>query len=215
MDFNSSSKLGMLGEELFEKYLSSTGKLYKDVRNDERFQELDIDYVIFKPEYYTEDDRCLDVYLCSALESGNPDVYKKRREKIGCSVEVKVDCVTHNRKAYPEGTISHGTGNMVYEVISHNNVGCMARTRTDYLFYVCVDNFDNKDVYEVVKVYYGDMFDIRAYICNPDNKDAVKVKALKFVDGKEENIFNLLLPVNDMVLKGALSDCTSTYKDLI
>ena len=45
MDFNSSSKLGMLGEELFEKYLSSTGKLYKDVRNDERFQELDIDYV--------------------------------------------------------------------------------------------------------------------------------------------------------------------------
>lgn len=212
MEFDDSVDVGLIGERLFERYISSNGCKYKDVRDDSRFQHLDIDYVLFNPEVYTKDGSCLDLFLDSDIFSGVESVYGKRRREVGTSVEVKVDTRTHNRKLREDGTVYPGTGNMVYEIISHNMPGCLARTYTDYILYICVDDFDEKGVYRVVKVYRAETVKLRNFMTKDWNVRYLKPKSLHKVDGRVENINNYLIPVAKLVESGVFIDVTDKYK---
>ncbi len=212
MKFDESNKIGLIGEELFERYISFKGHKYKDVRDIKKFQYLDMDFVLFNPDVYTEDDSCLDLFHESDIRSGNPSVYIRRRNEIGMGVEVKVDCVTHNRKRRKDGTISDGTGNMVYEIISHNMPGCLARTYADYILYVCVDDFDEAGVYKFVKVYLVETVKLRCWITKKKNERYLKPKSIEMIDGQLENINNYLILVEKLVKDEVFIDVTDKYE---
>jgi hypothetical protein len=212
MKFDDSNKIGLIGESLFERYISSIGRKYKDVRDIKNFQYLDIDFVLFNSDVYTEDDSCLDVFYESEIRSGNPSVYIKRRNEIGMGIEVKVDCVTHNRKRRKDGTFSEGTGNMVYEIISHNMPGCLARTYADYILYVCVDDFDETGVYKFVKVYLVETVKLREWMTKKENECYLKPKSIEMIDGQLENINNYLIPVDKLKNDKIFKDVTEIYE---
>jgi hypothetical protein len=212
MKFDDSNKIGLIGESLFERYISSIGRKYKDVRDIKNFQYLDIDFVLFNSDVYTEDDSCLDVFYESEIRSGNPSVYLRRRNEIGMGVEVKVDCVTHNRKRRKDGTFSEGTGNMVYEIISHNMPGCLARTYADYILYVCVDDFDETGVYKFVKVYLVETVKLREWMTKKENECYLKPKSIEMIDGQLENINNYLIPVDKLKNDKIFKDVTEMYE---
>ena len=213
MKFDESNKIGLIGENLFERYISFKGHKYKDVRDIKKFQYLDMDFVLFNPDVYTEDDSCLDLFHESDIRSGNPSVYRRRRKEIGMGVEVKVDCVTHNRKRRKDGTISDGTGNMVYEIISHNMPGCLARTYADYILYVCVDDFDEAGVYKFVKVYLVETVKLRCWITKKENERYLKPKSIEMIDGQLENINNYLILVEKLVKDEVFIDVTDKYEE--
>ena len=213
MKFDESNKIGLIGENLFERYISFKGHKYKDVRDIKKFQYLDMDFVLFNPDVYTEDDSCLDLFHESDIRSGNPSVYRRRRKEIGMGVEVKVDCVTHNRKRRKDGTISDGTGNMVYEIISHNMPGCLARTYADYILYVCVDDFDEAGVYNFVKVYLVETVKLRCWITMKENERYLKPKSIEMIDGQLENINNYLILVEKLVKDEVFIDVTDKYEE--
>lgn len=212
MKFDDSNKIGLIGEDLFERYISYKGHKYKDVRDMKKFQYLDMDFVLFNPDVYTEDDSCLDLFHESDIRSGNPSVYLRRRNEIGKSVEVKVDCVTHNRKRRKDGTISEGTGNMVYEIISHNMPGCLARTYADYILYVCVDDFDETGVYKFKKVYLVETVKLRGWMTKKENECYLKPKSIEMIDGQLENINNYLILVDKLVKDEVFIDVTKKYE---
>jgi hypothetical protein len=212
MKFDDSNKIGLIGESLFERYISSIGRKYKDVRDIKNFQYLDIDFVLFNSDVYTEDDSCLDVFYESEIRSGNPSVYLRRRNEIGMGVEVKVDCVTHNRKRRKDGTISEGTGNIVYEIISHNMPGCLARTYADYILYVCVDDFDETGVYKFVKVYLAETVKLREWMTKKENECYLKPKSIEMIDGQLENINNYLILVDKLKNDKIFKDVTEMYE---
>lgn len=212
MEFDDSNKIGLIGENLLERYLSYHRRKYKDVHDNKYFQHLDIDFVQFSPDVYTDDDSCLDLFLDSDVRSGNPNVYLKRRKEIGIGIEVKVDCVTHNRKRRKDGTISEGTGNMVYEIISHNMPGCLARTYADYILYVCVDDFDETGVYKFVKVYMTETVKLRGWMTKKENECYLKPKSIEMIDGQLENINNYLILVDKLKNDKIFIDVTDKYE---
>ena len=116
---------GKKGEALFESFSAKHGLYIIDVREGKEFQLRDIDYIIIKnPEYTIE----------RILEEDSFTKYDKH-EKDWISVEVKTDTRTHD------------TRNLVYEIISHDNAGCLARSCADFIFYVAV-NHDATKIFE-------------------------------------------------------------------
>lgn len=68
-------------------------------------------------------------------------------------IEVKTDTVTITSR------------NIVYEVISHDSAGCMAETKADYIFYVCVDD-TNIDTIGIInkEIWLIDMYKWRKFL---------------------------------------------------
>ena len=117
--------IGSCGEKLFEDYANKKSYNIVDVRTDQRFQIFDIDYiVILNNEYDIE----------RILEENLFTKYDKHKNNW-VSIEVKTD------------TRTHSTRNVVYEILSHDNPGCMARSLADMIFYVAV-NEDASEIYE-------------------------------------------------------------------
>ena len=117
--------IGACGEKLFESYAIRKKYKYIDVREDQRFQRLDIDYILIRnPEYDLE----------RILEENLFTKYNEHKNNW-VSVEVKTDTRTHD------------TRNIVYEITSHDNPGCMARSNADMIFYFAV-NEDATKIYE-------------------------------------------------------------------
>lgn len=117
--------IGAKGEKLFENYAIRKKYKFFDVREDTRFQIFDIDYVIILNDEYD---------LCRILEENFFTKYEKHKDNW-ITVEVKTDTRTHD------------TRNIVYELISHDNPGCLARSNADMIFYYAV-NEDATKTYE-------------------------------------------------------------------
>lgn len=126
-NFKNDIEIGKIGEEDFEQFLSSSSKCehFENVTEDPFFQLLDIDYIQFTrlkedgSQYTSEDVK--EAFL----------FHLKDTERDFCKLyEVKTD------------TRSEKTRNVVYELISHDKVGCAAVTRADYFYYVFTDEFN-------------------------------------------------------------------------
>jgi len=115
---------GKKGESLFESYATRKKYTIVNVTEDKNFQDKDIDYIIIlNPEYNIE--RILGENLFTKYSAHKDD---------WVSVEVKTD------------TRTNATRNLVYEVLSHDNPGCLARSVADFIFYVAV-NDDATQIY--------------------------------------------------------------------
>ena len=180
MQFTDSNKEGQIAEDLMVKYWKSTDCDFIDVRTDKFYQDLDVDFIVPKKGYTKE--------FCANVSD------KREIKKYGHLVEIKLDKVIHSRYECKNGVLSHGTGNFVYEVISHNNPGCLARCYADLLIYVCVDVYEG--VYKLEHVYLLDMYNLRKYMTKNYNK--LKLKGLQNIDNIEENILNILIPIKEI-----------------
>ena len=200
--FEESNKIGSFGEEILEKlYLAlykPKGWIKEDVRGDEEFQRRDIDFLFLKDGYTKEE------YL-ALCDKGNLSLIQKRRE-WGKGIEVKTDRRTHE------------TRNLVYEIVSHNMPGCMARSYADFVFYVCTDNVPNPSSFK--EVFLIDLYELRRFIVkNPflkkeDGKFAIKLHSEEKIDNKREDILNLLICVDAINDKDVCKDITKLIVDI-
>ncbi len=180
MEFRDSNKEGQIAEDLMIEYWNSKGCDFIDVRTDKFFQDLDVDFIIPKKGYTKES-------CCNVND-------KNEIKKYGHLVEIKLDKVIHSRHKCKNGVISHGTGNFVYELISHNNPGCLARCYADLLIYVCVDVYD--EVYKLEHAYLIDLYNLRKYMTKNHNK--LQLKGIQNIDNIEENVLNILINIKDI-----------------
>lgn len=114
---------GLIGEQKLCQLLTEKGKQFIDVSNLKEFREYDIDIIQIQRNNLTNQD-FLDI-----LKSG-----ESLKNVDAISYEVKTD------------TVGLKSRNIIWEVFSNSNIGCMIKTKADYLYYVFID--DNKNVVE-------------------------------------------------------------------
>lgn len=207
MSFYDSNLDGQVGEQLYIDYLKANNIKFIDVRNDIECQQLDIDFII--PHGNNTKDNILK-YVRHAQFNDRT----QRQQKIGYTVEVKLDKVTHNRYITKNGDISNGTGNLVYELISHNIPGCLARSYADFILYICVDTFDEYTTLK--KVYMINLFNWRNLMTQNNNLN-MRLKPIAFVveNNKpvKEDILNILCPVQNLLqYNNVIKDVTKKFE---
>lgn len=210
MSFESSKLEGEIGEQMFIDFLNCNNIKFIDVRDDELCQWLDIDFIILKNNHTKEE-------VLKHIRSGNEIERRKRIDEIGYAVEVKVDKVIHCRDN-KNGKITYGTNNLVYEIISHNMPGCLARCYSDYILYVCMDVFE--PITKLSEVYLIDLYRWRQAIGKSiRDKEKVFLKSLECVkeNGKEvkEDIVNILYSIDNIKEKKEIcKNITDKFKNL-
>lgn len=122
-NFQNDMKIGKIGEDDLINLLKISPKTehIEDVSDNPFFQMLDIDIIQFTQlrdsgEPYTADD-VKEIFL----------THSKKRNFFN-AYEVKTD------------TRAEETRNVPYEIISHDNAGCCGITRSDYVYFVFLDN---------------------------------------------------------------------------
>lgn len=207
MSFNESNTEGKIGEQLYIDYMNDNNIKFADVREDKLCQWLDIDFIILHNNHTKED-------VLENIKNGNPSKRNIRQQNVGYAVEVKVDKVTHNRFTKKNGEISEGTGNLVYEVISHNMPGCLARSYADFILYICIDTFENNTLLK--KAYMINLYKWRKAMIDSgkDNTQNIQLKPLKYIQEKgkfeEEYVLNILHPVNKLLeIPNTITDFTT------
>ena len=210
MAFEDSMIDGKIGEQMYIDYLTDKNIKFIDVRDDELCQWLDIDFIIPHGEHNKED-------ILKDIRKAKPIDRTYRQMNVGYTVEVKLDKVTHNRYINKNGDLTEGTGNIVYELISHNMPGCLARSYADFVLYVCVDTFE--EYTQLKKAYMINLYKWREAMVNTgkDNVQKLSLKPLKYVKENninvEENILNILHPVDNLFkLEGVIKDFTENLK---
>lgn len=205
MSFQNSLQDGKIGEQLYIDYAKSINANIIDVRNDKQCQLLDIDFIRLYENHTKEE-------VLDNIQNGNPEKRIQRQKEIGYAVEVKLDKATHNRKLL-NGKITYGTGNIVYEVISHNMPGCTARTYADFVLYICVDTFE--PVTKLVKAYMINMYNLRkAMTESKELKNKMIFKQMTYVQenniSTKEDILNILIPVEEITkINNIITDYTN------
>lgn len=207
MSFQDSLQDGKIGEQLYIDYVKSINGNIIDVRNDKQCQLLDIDFIRTYENHTKEE-------VLDNIQNGNPDKRIQRQREIGYAVEVKLDKATHNRKLI-NGKMTYGTGNIVYEVISHNMPGCTARTYADFVLYICVDTFE--PVTKLIKAYMINMYNLRkAMTESKELKNKMILKQMTYVQENniptKEDILNILIPVEELI---KLNNIITDYTDKI
>ena len=114
---------GKFGERVFAEYAKSKGWAVVDVSDDPYYQLIDVDYVHIKDATMTVHDFFHRWMFKRPLE---------KRKNSAIMFEVKAD------------TRVGGTGNVLYEIISHDGPGCLAISRADFIFYVQVNDDGTK-----------------------------------------------------------------------
>ena len=114
---------GPIGERRLMEILTEKGHNFEDVSDVEEFRIFDIDILQYNNDE-TNSEKVLNAYYMGKTTSA-------------------ADAVAYEVKTDTYGLISR---NIVFEDISNNNSGCMARTKADYLFYVFVDK--NNEIVE-------------------------------------------------------------------
>ncbi len=158
-NFGEDNKIGKIGERDFAEnywkvfsnddyYIGKRWEL-RDVSYDSIYQKSDIDFLLV-------DDITKSVYDLYS------DYGKQRMVDSSLSVgsSIRVEVKTDTRTAE--------TGNIVYEVKTHNKPGCGLVTKADYFYYVCVDSkqYDN-----ILRRFLIDIKKLRKYI--KDNKERI------------------------------------------
>lgn len=180
-NFDIDKEIGKIGESLFESFGKEnpfiTNHNYhrvEDVSYNKHFQSLDIDFVVYFDEDYTED------MLLRDITDGNPAHYKNRYLNQAMAVEVKTDTRTYD------------TRNVVYELISHDMPGCMARSYADFIYYVCIStDLEHKETFMI------NMHKWRQWIReNIKDKDKVFTNS---INTPQDAICNFLCKIDRMV----------------
>lgn len=115
--------IGNVGERyILEKFMESNiSDRIIDVSDDERFNEFDVDIIRLKDETVTIESIISDFKRRKFLNTEKATAY-----------EIKTD------------TYLTETGNIAYELMSHLNPGCMARTMANTIIYLGIDNDTGK-----------------------------------------------------------------------
>lgn len=146
---------GPIGERRLMEILSARGRRYEDISDIEEFRIFDIDIIQYN------DDVCTWKMVLDAYYHG-----KYASDVNAVAYEVKTD------------TYGVKSRNIVYEVISNSNSGCLARTKADYLFYV----FLNKEN-EIIEEFLIDIKKLRWWIMENfdkvNNCDYLKSKSMR------------------------------------
>jgi hypothetical protein len=195
MSFELSNIEGQIGEQMYIDYLKDNKIKFIDVREDKNAQLLDIDFII--PKGNNDKHTIMEL-----IKHAQPYNRKERQINDGYAVEVKLDKVIHNRYINKNGTLTEGTGNLVYELISHNMPGCLARSYADFILYICIDTFEQNTIFK--KAYMINLYNWRMALVNMNNNNFKPfIKALKYVKEKnetiEENIVNILCPIKQLL----------------
>ena len=128
-NFDKDNELGKIGEAFAYKVLSNSPKTVKaeDVSGEYMFRIIDVDFIQYLKkkedgEEYTKED----VFY---------NIMGKEADRTFYNLyEIKTD------------TVSLESRNVVFEIISHDGVGCAASSRANYFFYIFVDK--NLDIRE-------------------------------------------------------------------
>lgn len=162
--FTKESSKGIIGEKFFETYIfpkhfKPKGFYYcYDIRDTESSKFFDIDYVLEKLNENATDNSDL-VKFQSYLDKQISKHTLKNLEKANfLGIEVKTD------------TRILKTGNIVYDVTSHDKAGGLARSRCDFLVYVCITEKEHN----IEKYIIINMFKLRKYL--RENHDKINVK---------------------------------------
>ena len=110
---------GKFGENVFEQWSNNKGFKTLNVTSDKEFQDQDIDFISIVNKEYDKERLLLEDKLSFYSE--------ERAKNTAFTTEVKTD------------TRTFSTRNVVYELLSHDNPGCLARSKADFIFYVAVD----------------------------------------------------------------------------
>lgn len=191
-NFNDDNEMGKLGENDFAYYantfLSKKHAYFKlvDVSEDKVYQVLDIDFVAYIDPNYTEKE------LLRDIKSGNPKKIHNRIENKAIAIEVKTDKRTHD------------TRNVVYELISHDMPGCLARSYADLVYCVCMGKNDTKDNFTIFERFAIDLHKWRTWI--RENSRSINgcdsPIFFKSINKEEDHICNLLCKIETMVRDG-------------
>jgi hypothetical protein len=209
INFQIANQEGQIGEQLYIDYLNDNNITYIDVRDDKWCQWLDIDFIIPKQNFSKED-------ILSSITNSNYQQRLKRQQEKGYTVEVKLDKATHSRFVNKHGVVCPGTGNIVYEIMSHNMPGCLSRSCADFILYICVDIFEETTAFK--KAYMINLYNWRKFLIGNDFlQNNIKLKRLKYIYEKgkqvEENVIALLCPVSKMInTPGIVTDYTEKIK---
>ena len=76
--------------------------------------------------------------------------------------------------------------------------GCMARSRADFILYVCVGQNINTQFTELKKAYLINLHNWRQYLCNKKNIETCKLKPLETLGDNDNHILNILQPIKDI-----------------
>jgi hypothetical protein len=191
MKFEESAKEGQIGENIYIEFLKENNINFYDARENPIYQHIDIDFVILKNNHSHEE-------VLQHLTHAEPQTRHIRQQEIGYAVEVKLDKVTHNPIIKNNQLISNGTGNIVYELISHAMPGCMAKSCADFILYVCVGQNINTQFTELKKAYLINLYNWRQYLCRPINIKTCVLKALETLGHNDNDILNILQPIKDI-----------------
>lgn len=119
-NFNNDNNIyGKFGEDFFESYAAGKRLRFVNVTEYPEFQEKDIDFVVLRNTDKTVESLLFENAFLKKRDSRVQEWY---------TIEVKTD------------TRTHGTRNVVYEILSHDNPGCLARSAADYVLYVATDD---------------------------------------------------------------------------
>lgn len=174
-------EIGKIGEDFFLKYYVPTikqfvGKQIVDMRGTQFEKDYDIDFLILPKEMFVDKDNL------EWQKSIKNELIYHTEEKIGESkifaIEVKTD------------TKAIKTGNIAYDITSHNKPGGLARSLADFAFFVIIDKNNM-----VAKYCMVNMFKFRRII-GEQIKDVNKVKGFfmtYFKDEENEKDGNSLL----------------------
>ena len=136
-NFNKDVELyGPIGENTLKEHLTKKSKVFIDTSKEEGFRTFDVDIIQLNDEEVTVDD-CL-----NCLRHHKP---LSNVDAIG--YEVKTD------------TVGLKSRNLVFEMFSNSNPGCLARSAADYLYYVFIDENNN-----VVEEYLMKMKNLRHWL---------------------------------------------------
>ena len=99
-------------------------------------------------------------------------------------------------------TVSVSSRNIIYEVLSHDNPGCLAKSKAEFIYYAFLDQNDN-----VVERYLIDLKKWRQWI-REHCKDCNRSKYLILInfDRTHDRVMNFLCNIDKMVEDGVAKD---------
>ena len=163
---------GPIGERRLMEILTERGRRFEDISGVEEFRIFDVDIIQYN------DDICTYQNVLDAYYKGKFADY--------------VNAVAYEVKTDTYGIISR---NIVYEVISNSNSGCLARTKADYLFYVFVNKQN-----EIVEEYLIDIKKLRWWIMsNFDNVNKCEYLKSKSMRRGKDNTGIFLINIDYLV----------------
>lgn len=172
---------GKIGEEDLKSVLLSSNKTVEliDTSSREDFYDYDIDIV-----QMTEGGHTLDEVLAILRQNSIHKI------PFAHTYEAKAD------------TVSVSSRNIIYEVLSHDNPGCLAKSKAEFIYYAFLDKNDN-----VVERYLIDLKKWRQWIrehCKDCNRS--KYLILNNFDRTHDGVMNFLCNIDKMVEDGVAKD---------